>query len=105
MSAFLRDASLTAASLQGFVLWFWSYGSVGLPKLERVSVTTSPANGRVRCEALWAGSLWEKVTSHSVLGVPLFRCSASCVSLGNLHLLRNFSTSPKLMSLLTCHFS
>ena len=48
MFAFLRDARLTAASLQGFVLWFWSYGSVGLPKLERVRITTSAVVGRTR---------------------------------------------------------
>lgn len=47
MSAFLRATRLTAASLQGFVLWFWWYGTVGLPKLRRVSVT-SPVVGRSR---------------------------------------------------------
>lgn len=58
MFAFLRDARLTAASLQGFVLWFWLYGSVGLPKLERVRITTPQWLAELAGAALWAGSLF-----------------------------------------------
>ena len=107
MSAFLRDARLTAASLRGFVLWSWWYGNIGLPKLERVGVTTPAVVGRThqRSSVGWESLSGRKSPSLSVLGVTLFRCSASCVGFGNLHLLRNLFTSPKLLSLLTCHFS